>query len=146
MARTPGENTILYAYLADQGLGGFAPIPADGDNLKLILSRSATVTGRVIDTNGKPQAWHRVGIRLANGPLHATSARFDINLRADEHGQFTFKGVPVRSEGELSAPHQDHRDSVGRTTKARTVIAFAVSDLEPVEVPDLVVPAEKPTN
>ena len=63
-------------------------------------------------------------------------------VTCDEQGGFTFKGAPAGSNGELSAPHD--RDANGRRTRVRTVMPFDVPDLDPVEVPDLVVPAQKP--
>ena len=138
--REPGEM-VLYAYRAEQELGGFGSISANADNGKVIVSKAARITGRVIDTSGKSQARHRVIVEVATGPS-ITSARFQISVACDEQGGFTFKGAPAGSNGELSAPHD--RDADGRRTRARTVMPFDVPDLDPVEVPDLVVPAQKP--
>jgi beta-lactamase regulating signal transducer with metallopeptidase domain len=137
--RQPGEM-VLYAYSTEQGLGGFAPVSATADNGKILVSKAASVKGRVIDTSGKPQARHQVIIDVATSPL-ITSARFQIIVTCDEQGGFTFKGAPAGSNGELSARHE--KDANGRLTRARTVIPFEVDGPETVEVPDLVVPAEK---
>jgi len=138
--RKPGEM-VLYAYSTEQRLGGFASVPANADNGKIIISRAASVSCRVIDTSGKPQARHRVVIEVATSPL-ITSARFQIIVTCDEQGSFTFKGAPAGSNGELSASHG--KDANGRLTRARTVIPFDVPDLDLVEVPDLVVPSQRP--
>ena len=104
----------------------------------LIVSKAATITGRVIDTDGKPRARNRIGIRLS--PFDDYSTRFGVNFICDDQGRFTFKGAPARSQGEMSAPHD--RDGRGRTTR-RTVTPFEVLDADTVEIPDLIVPAEK---
>ena len=99
----------------EEGLAASPPVPADRDNVKLIVSKAATVTGRVIDTDGKPRARNRVGIWLA--PIDDYSTRFGVSFLCDEQGRFTFKAAPPRSHGELSAPHD--RDGRGRTTRSR---------------------------
>ncbi len=130
---------VVFAYSEDQGLGGFTIVSADETNGKLVISKAAKITGRIIDTDGKPQARHRVGIRLS--PRDDSVTRFGISFMCDDQGRFTFKCAPVASEGELSAPHV--KDASGRLTRARTVMPFEVDGLDTVEVPDLVVPAEK---
>ena len=62
----PGEM-VLYAYRAEQELGGFASVSANADNGKVIVSKAARITGRVIDTSGKSQARHRVIVEVATG-------------------------------------------------------------------------------
>ena len=137
--RKPGE-IVLFAYSEEKGLASFTAVPADRDNATVIVSKAATITGRVIDTDGKPRARNRVGIRLS--PIDDYSTRFGVSFLCDEQGRFTFKGAPARSQGEVSAPHD--RDGRGRTTRARTVMPFEVTDVDTVEIPDLIVPVEKP--
>jgi hypothetical protein len=136
--RKPGP-IVFFAFSEDQGLGGFTVVAADAASGKLLISKAASVTGRLVDTDGKPQANRRIGMRLS--PLHDQVSRFGIAFRCDNQGRFTFKCAPPASEGELSAPHL--KDSSGRATYARTVMPFEVDGPETVEVPDLVVPAEK---
>ena len=90
--RKPGEMA-LYAYNTEHGLGGFASVSANADNAKIIISKAASVRGRVIDTSGKPQARHRVVIELATSP-QITSARFQVIVTCDEQGGFIFNGAP----------------------------------------------------
>ncbi len=136
--RKPGP-IVFFAYSEEQGLGGFAVVSADAASSKLLISKSASLSGRIVDTDGKPQAKHRVGIRLR--PRQDYVSQFLIVFQCDQEGRFAFKCAPIASEGELSAPHS--KDSSGRATYARTVMPFEVDGLETVEVPDLVVPAEK---
>jgi hypothetical protein len=130
---------VCFAYSLDQGLAGFTVVAADSASGKLLISKAVSVTGRIVDTDGKPQSMHRIGMRIS--PLHDQVSRFGISFRCDDQGRFTFKCAPLASEGELSAPHM--KDSSGRATYARTVMPFEVDGAETVEVPDLVVPAEK---
>jgi hypothetical protein len=141
LIRKPGEM-FLYAYSADQGLAGFTAVSADSDHGKVTISKAASIFGRVIDTSGNPQARHRVGVRLASGPFYRSSGEFGITIVCDEQGRFSFTGAPSGSHGELSAPHD--KDPNGRRTRARTVMPFDVVGLDPVEVPDLIIPAQKP--
>lgn len=136
--RKPGP-IVVFAYSQEQGLGGFTAVSAEQANAKLVISKGAKITGRIIDTDGKPQAKHRVGMRLS--PQNDSVTRFGVTFMCDDQGRFTFPCVPPASEGELSAPHM--KDARGRLTRARTVMPFDVDGLETVEVPDLVVPAEK---
>ncbi len=138
--RTPGE-TIIYAYCPDKGLAGFSRIlPGDADNVKVVLSPTATVTGRVIDSNGKPRARQQVGVRLSSG----SASRFDFMVSAvttDDQGRFTYKDAPPGSTGELLVSHQK---AVRPNAGPHTVVPFEVRDLDPIQLPDLVVPADKP--
>ncbi len=138
LERKPGA-VVLYAYSEDKGLAGFITFSAGEDHGRVVISKAASVTGRVIDTQGKPRARSRVGVRLS--PARDASSRFGFTIMCDEQGHFSLRWAPAGSEGELSAPHL--KDANGRLTRARTVMPFDVDDLEPVEVPDLVVPAEK---
>jgi hypothetical protein len=66
----------------------------------------------------------------------AVPPRYCVVVRTDEHGRFTFQGVPAESRGEVFANHE--RD--GRATGARTVVLFQVDEPEQVAIQDLVVP------
>ena len=137
--RKPGE-IVLFAYSEEAILAGFMPVRADRDNATVLVSKAASITGRVIDTDGKPRARNRIGIRLS--PYDDYSTQFGVSFICDDDGRFTFKGAPAKSQGEVSASHD--RDGRGRTTRARTVTPFEVTDADALEIPDLIVPAEKP--
>ncbi len=139
MLRTPGEH-ILYA-IAENGLAGFTPLDDKADDVKVIVSQTTTVSGRVIDSDGKPLPRQRVGVALASGRLFfLKSLYFRFGINTDERGGFMVKGAPVGSVGELSV---FHRRDVASTTP-RTAVKFEIPDLAPVEVPDLIVPPENP--
>ena len=52
MLRTPGEH-VLYAR-AENALAGFTPFPEKDDEIKVVVSQTTSVSGRVVDSNGKP--------------------------------------------------------------------------------------------
>jgi beta-lactamase regulating signal transducer with metallopeptidase domain len=143
--RTPGETT-LYAYLPGKSLAGFAAVPAGAESAKLIISQTGRVSGRVIDSNGTPVAKQRVGVQLANGRYSTSPAHFAVSvLVTDDQGRFTYTDGPVGSAGEFEVFHgkDDPMRVAFERRGPRTVVPFEVVDLEPVVVPDLVVPADK---
>ncbi len=138
--QTPGE-TLVYAYWPDKALAGFSRLlPARADSVKVVLSPTATVTGRVIDSNGKPRAGQRVGVRLTSG----SARRFEFPVSAvmaDEQGRFAYRDAPPGSMGEIVVSHnREDRFMNG----PRTVVPFEVRDRDPIQVPDVIVPAAKP--
>ena len=138
--RTPGE-TIIYAYCPNKGLAGFSRIlPGDADTVKVVLSPTATVTGRVIDSNGKPRGGQQVGVRLSSG----SARRFDFPVSAvmtDDQGRFTYKDAPPGSMGEFLVSHQ--KETLPNQGP-HTAVPFEVRDVDPIKLPDLVVPADQP--
>jgi beta-lactamase regulating signal transducer with metallopeptidase domain/protocatechuate 3,4-dioxygenase beta subunit len=138
--QTPGE-TIAYAYCPEKSLAGFSRLlPANADNVKVVLSPTATVTGRVIDSNGKPRAGQRVGVRLASG----SARRFEFPVSAvvtDHQGRFTYKDAPPGSTGEFVVTHE--REDLF-ASGPHTVVPFEVRDPDPIQVADLIVPPERP--
>jgi beta-lactamase regulating signal transducer with metallopeptidase domain len=132
--RAPGE-WILYAL--SEGLAGLMPLPAESDNVTLVVSRAPTLTGRVIDSNGTPQVARHVSWRIDSGPRFGTAGHFGSLTKTDEQGRFTLRIAPIGSQGELSVFHDKNPTS----TTPRTVVRFEVPDADPVVIPDLIVPA-----
>ena len=64
----------------------------------------------------------------------------------DEEGRFTYQDAPVGSTGEIEAFHEAAKPtSVGFGNRGpRTVVSFEVRDVDPIQLPDIVVPVEKP--
>jgi len=146
MERQTSGETMLYAFCPDKGLAGFVSLSTEADNVTVVVSQTGTVTGRVIDSNGKPWAKQRIRVELAKGPYSVSTAHFAVSaLMTDDQGRFTYKDGPVGSAGEFSAFHQKDGPTIVpfQNRGPRTVVAFEIRDLEPVDVPDLVVPAEK---
>jgi hypothetical protein len=133
--RRPVEM-ILYAVSKDRKLAGFTKVPSAGDEVTALVAEAGSITGRVVDMSGKPQAGRRVKVRLDSGPGFATSGHLTVWITTDQQGQFTFAGAAVGTEGEVSVLHQEDK-----LTGASTVAPFQVLGKDPVRVPDLVVPA-----
>ncbi len=107
----------------------------------MVISPATTVSGRVVDSHGKPLPRQLVLVKLAGErQLFVKWMYFGFGIRADEQGKFVVKGAPVGSQGELSV---SHHPGPGPTTP-RTVVSFEVPDLDPVQVPDLVIPDGQP--
>ena len=92
-----GSDTLLYAFYPDHSLAGFATISTGADTVKLVLSRTATITGRVIDSNGQPWARQRVRVELAHGNFEFAPAHFAVSaVMTDDQGRYF---VSRRSRG-----------------------------------------------
>ena len=139
MVRLPGEY-ILFAQ-AKNGMAGFAPFPEKGDSVKVVVAPATTLSGRVVDSDGKPVAGHMVGVAIARdrGDFHKTLYH-GFGIDTDEQGRFLVKGVPVGAVGDITVYHRS--DATSQTP--RTAARFEVPELVPVEMPDLVVPAARP--
>jgi hypothetical protein len=136
MLKAPG-GWIVYA--VSEGLAGLMPLPAESDNVTLVVSKAPAITGRVIDSNGTPQPARSVGVRIDSGPRFGSAGHLGTLTRTDDQGRFILRLAPVGSEGELSVFHAENPTAA----TPRTVVRFTVSDADPVVIPDLVVPAPK---
>jgi RNA polymerase sigma-70 factor (ECF subfamily) len=65
--------------------------------------------------------------------------RVQLGATTDEQGRFTVRGVTPGTTGEVWVYHE----SKIRPSRARTVLAFEAPTLDPIELPDLVVPADQ---
>ena len=97
----------------------------------MVVSRATRLTGRVVDAGGKPQARRPVGVSLDTGPEFATSGHLGLRVRADDQGRFTFPGVPVGSQGEVSVFHGKEPTS----TTPRTVVKWECPTLIRLQFP-----------
>ena len=79
----------------------------------------------------------------------ASSPHFAVSGDRDRRPGTLHSGdAPVGSMGEIEAFHERIPPmSVGFTSRgARTVLSYEVHDVDPIQLPDIVVPAEKPAN
>jgi beta-lactamase regulating signal transducer with metallopeptidase domain len=141
MLRIPGEQT-LYAVSPDRSLAGLMRLPAEPDNVRFVISKSPELTGRVVDSDGKPQAQRTVLFRIDSGPIVERSGRQTFGTHTDDQGRFRAAGAPVGSHVEVTVSYPRRPNSA----TPRTVVRFEVSDTGPVVISDLIIPAEKPTN
>ncbi len=131
----------FYAANRERSLAGLMPVEAGANNVSLVVSKEPTITGRVIDSNGTPQAARLLAVRIDTGPDIARAGRLDRQPTTDEQGRYSVWAAPVGSHIEVSVSHQEKY----HPTTPRTVVRFEVLDSEPFVIPDLIVPAEKPT-
>ncbi len=134
------DGFILLARSADGTLGAFTPVNDKVDGVTVVIASAAQISGRVMDTNGKPQAKRRLGFKLNSGSDYSQSAHLVVGLMTDDMGRFVYKGAPVGSDGEILVPHLKD----GRPTGVRTTVGFNVQDAQAIELPDLVIPPADP--
>jgi hypothetical protein len=116
------------------------PVTAAAANVSLVVCKTPAITGRVIDSNGTPQAARFIAVRIDTGPDVARTGRLDLLPMTDEQRRYNVLAAPVGSYVEVSVSHQEKLSP----TTPRTVVRFEVVDTEPVVIPDLIVPAERP--
>ena len=104
MLRVPGERN-LYGVSPDRSLAGLMPLPAEADNVRLVVSKAPTITGRVIDSNGTPQAAR--SIRVSIGPDDHRSGHQVFVTGTDDQGRFKVSAAPVGSNVEVSVSTQE---------------------------------------
>ena len=118
-------------------LAGFTPVADSASEVKLVVAPAAKVTGRVVESSGKPQANRRVMVQLDFGSDPSKSAHYQMGVYTNEQGRFVFPYFPVGTQGEFAVSHETD----GRPNGARTAVRFQVPTLETVELTDLIVPA-----
>jgi hypothetical protein len=106
MLRPPGE-WYLYARSQEGSLAGLMPVPAAADNVSLVVSNASTITGRVIDSNGTPQAARHFAVRIDTGPDGARAGRLELRPMTDDQGRFSVSAAPVGSRGEVAVSYQE---------------------------------------
>ena len=67
MVEQSSEETTLYAYLPGKGLAGFAMCRSGLDTARVLVSRTGTIRGRVVSSDGKPRAKQRLRVQVARG-------------------------------------------------------------------------------
>jgi hypothetical protein len=160
MLRIPGEQS-LFGLSPDRSLAGLMPLAAEADNVRLVISKAPMISGRVIDSNGTPQAGRSLIFRIDSGSDEARSGHQEFGTGTDDQGRFKMSAAPVGAYVEVSVPYRMRASAISRATRAapqaqpsprnpysatpRIVVRLQISDTEPVVIPDLIVPAEKPT-
>ena len=142
MSRIPGE-WVLYARTADRPLAGVTPLPPDPENVRVVVSKSPRLTGRLIDTNGMGLPLRSATFVIYSGADPARSGHQRFGLLPDEQGRFQILAAPVGSRVEILRPFYPKKPG---SITPRIVANVLVPDANPIEMPDLIVPAEKPAN
>ena len=140
ISRPPGE-WYLYAASRERSLAGLMPVAATSDNVPMVVSKAPAITGRVIDSNGATVASRLLRVRIDTGPDIARAGHLDREPMTDDQGRYSVSAAPVGAHIEVSVSHQEKYNP----TTPLTVVRFEVLDSEPFVIPDLIVPAEKPT-
>ncbi len=141
MLRIPGEQS-LYGVSPDRSLAGLMPLAAEADNVRLVISKAPMISGRVIDSNGTPQAGRSLIFKINSGSDVARSGHQDFGTGTDDQGRFKVSAAPVGSYVEVSVLYPRRPNSA----TPRVVVRFEVSNADSMVIPDLILPTEKPTN
>jgi hypothetical protein len=142
MLRIPGK-WVLYARTADSPLAGMTTLPDQPDNVRVVVAKTPRISGRVVDSNGNALPHHRATTyEIYSGTDPARSGHQRFGLGTDDQGRFQILAAPVGSRVEISAFYPINRASV----RPRIVTNILVRDANPIEVPDLIMPAEKPAD
>jgi Carboxypeptidase regulatory-like domain len=144
MVEQSSDETTLYAYLPGKGLAGFATVPANTDTARVVVSRTGPIRGRVVSADGKPRANERLRVQVARG-TYASSPHFAVSaVITDIEGRFTYQDAPLGSTGEIEVFHETREPTTVLLTSPgpRTVVPFEVRDVDPIQLPDIVVPAK----
>ena len=141
MLRAPREQT-LYGVSPDRSLAGLMPLSAEADNVRLVIARAPRISGRVIDSNGTPQAGRSLIFKINSGSDVARSGHQDFGTGTDDQGRFKVSAAPVGSYVEVSVLYPRRPNSA----TPRVVVRFEVSNADSMVIPDLILPTEKPTN
>jgi beta-lactamase regulating signal transducer with metallopeptidase domain len=140
MLRATREQ-FLYGVSPDQSLAGLMPIPANADNVRLVVARAPRISGRVIDSNGTPQPSRSLIYRIDSSLDIARAGHQQSATDTDDRGLFKVSGAPVGSYVEVSL----HYPIKPNSATPRIVVRFEVSDTDSIVIPDMIVPVEKPT-
>jgi hypothetical protein len=158
MLRIPGEQS-LYGVSPDRSLAGLMPLAAEANNVRLVISKAPMISGRVINSNGTPQAGRSLIFRIDSGSDVARSGHQEFGTGTDDQGRFKMSAAPVGSYVEVSVLYRMRASAISRAAQAapaaqpsprnpysatpRIVVRLQIFDTEPVVIPDLIVPAEK---
>jgi protocatechuate 3,4-dioxygenase beta subunit len=97
-----GTRELLFRH-AEKGLIGLAPPPkADGGSIGVRLQPGASVVGRLVDAEGRPQADVALSVRFRpkGGPAHEQYSTHEP-IRTDREGRFRIEALPPGYEFEL---------------------------------------------
>lgn len=132
------NNYVLYARSADGTLAGTEWISESAENAEIYVSPAATVTGRVVDTDGKPLANQKVRCELIirwddtpGGRGIGLSTHYPVlRTLSDEDGRFSLAGLPVGARFNIAVIERE--DAIAEHK-------LEVTQPGIVEVPDIVV-------
>ncbi len=97
-----GSRELLFRHSA-KGLIGLAPPPkANGDSVSVALHPGASIAGRLVDADGRPQADIALSVRFRrkDAPTHEQYSTHEP-IRTDREGRFRIEALPPGYEFEL---------------------------------------------
>lgn len=130
---------VLVLYVRDRAgtIAGFSRATQDDQTLRVAATPGGRIRGRVVDKQGHPRAGRRVQVRLDSGTDYRDSGHFFLHALTDTQGNYDFRGVPVGAKAEVSVSHSEDPEARGPVEVERV----DVRSPEPLDLPDLIVPA-----
>ena len=95
-----GMAPYIVARHKDKNLGLAVPIDNDTETLKLVLKPGVSVSGKVVDTEGKAIASVRLSVMLRTSNWGST---IDSQRQTDSDGVFKFNALPVENRYQFTA-------------------------------------------
>lgn len=131
----PGRGLVLYLRDPAGTLAGFAFLNPDDDDIRVVATAAATLRGRVVDGEGRPQPGRDVRLKLDSALEHAQSGHFFLDTKTDDQGRYEFRGVVKGAIAEVWVAHNDEKPGLLEVKK------LFVAKPEVIAAPDVVVPA-----
>jgi len=129
---------LLYARSPDGKFAGYLEVPPEGD-LEIRVAAAASVTGRVLDKDGRPLASRRVRLGVTGGPGKFELRQLAWTVHTDDKGRYTFTGLVPDSTGHIAIYQtNDVRRSKDRTQRP-VILEFKVTGSEAIAIADVVV-------
>jgi protocatechuate 3,4-dioxygenase beta subunit len=99
------DGMVVYARSADGGQAGFVGIEADDEETQVALTPAGSVSGHVVDIDGRPLT----GVRVSCS-LNIAGATIHLNERTDAAGGYEFGGLAVGTACNLGAYYGSNFD------------------------------------
>jgi protocatechuate 3,4-dioxygenase beta subunit len=130
---------LLYARSPDGTLAGYLEVPPTGE-VEVSVSAAATILGRVVDAAGRPVVSRRIDLSLLGGAGAFEHQFLDWQVHTDKTGAFLFSGLVPGSEGRIVVPQSNDF----RELRNAEVREFKVPGPEPIVLPKIIIPADRP--
>ncbi len=136
---SPGRAVALSLYTRNSTgtIAGITFVAADAKNVKAYAGPAARLSGRVLDSCDRPVSGRRIQLLLVNGREFHASSRAHQFVVTNADGRFEFGGVPVGVSLEVVVPIADPGGFHSRIERTE------VRGPDPIEIPDIVIPAAR---
>ena len=114
------EKMFMYARNPEGTMATIAPIGAEEDEAKIVLSAAGKIYGRLVDKAGKAIVGVRVQCFLKIGPDDNPHARAHLITETDDAGGFAFSGIVAGSKCSVFASTDEGSQTLRRLPLVQT--------------------------